>query len=128
MNRRSNLVLYESRYFVDSINQTYTSQGYYKLSCGERSANEIRRLGHRHYCQWEKSLFFSFNISVMVDVRCQWATHDPRELVSTLVKTEVLKDVMCSMIGIQFKKPLFEVFVVNSESHSCTCRAMYLKN
>ena len=35
---------------------------------------------HRRYCQWEKRfkrLCFSFNISVMISVRCQWATAQP---------------------------------------------------
>ena len=41
--RRSRFVVYESRYLVDSINQTDFSQGYYDLSSGETSPNKMRR-------------------------------------------------------------------------------------
>ena len=41
--RRSQLVVYESKYLVDSINQKETSQGcYYKLSCSGIGGSKIR--------------------------------------------------------------------------------------
>ena len=41
--RRSQLIVYESKYPVDSINQKESNQGYYKLSCGRIGGSKIRK-------------------------------------------------------------------------------------
>ena len=65
--RRSQLVVYESKYLVDSVNQNETSQSYYKLSCGDIVGDSRRE--HCSSCGSEKRLWMALNHLAYINLR-----------------------------------------------------------